>query len=1070
MNSARRVYRGYLQFVVVFASCLAAQNEARAYDITSNLKGEWLLTETSGTTANDSTSSNNGTYTNGPTLAASAAVPGSGAVAATFDGSNDYVAIPNQSAFNITGTITVAAWIKVSSFTSAWQAIVTKGDSAWRLSRNNATNTIHFDCTGLSTDQVNGAISVNDGGWHHVVGVYDGSAMKLYIDGVLDTSVASSGTIATNTFAVQIGQNAEQAGRNWNGAIYDVRVYSRALSASDVAYLCSQGQPAARWKLDESSGTSAADSTGYSHSGTVTGTASWTAAVLNNGFSFNGSTKIQATGLINSPRNASVTAWANLTTADASGAEIVSLGDHFGLRLDTGGVSEVFFYNGSTYVTAAVNQTFAGTGWHHFAGVFDDDNDNLKLYVDGVQVASTSTTNSISYSGLGSNTVIGRHGNGNTTYDFTGMIDDVRVYNYALSAMEVAQRYGLIGRWKLTETSGTTAIDSSPLAKNGTYTGGATLNQAGPYPGAGSKAAGFNGSTAYVNGQDAMNYLCPDGFSISGWVYLNSYYDWAAILEVGSSTDSCSLAISGTGQLHVIGRASDGQHIYTTNSTIPLSQWKHVVATHDGTTFKVYIDGVLVESGANAFTLTTPAGNITLGASLYASDDYLNCRLYDVRLYNRALNGWEVAQLHGLVGNWKLAETSGTSAADSSLSHCDGTYTNGVTVNSAGPYPNAGNVAASFDGTNDYVAVPNEYLYDISSAIAIGGWFKVNSFTSSDQTIISKGNSAWALSRSGTTNYLKFSATGLTTTSVTSTVNVNDGHWHHAVGVYDGSALYLYVDGALNSSASATGSISTNNYNVAIGRNEESSGREFNGSLFDVRVYNRAIANSDIVAWHGLIGRWKLTETSGTTATDSTLYANHGAYQNGASLATSSQVPSYHVQAEVLDGTDDQVVIPNESLYDVTGPISVAAWIRVNAFSPAWQAAITKGDSSWRLTRENATNTMMFDCSGLSTPKVVSTISVNDARWHHVAGVYDGSSLKFYVDGQLDQTVSTSGNVSTNSYPVYFGENAEATGRHWNGSLYDVRVYNRAISPDEVSQLYSGGFTGVTITKWVESQ
>ena len=77
-------------------------------------------------------------------------------------------------------------------------------------------------------------------------------------------------------------------------------------------------QTRSQWKLNETSGTSASDSSGNSRTGTVTGSSSWVAAVLNNGFSFDGATKIQATGLMGNPRNVSVAAWAKLTTADSS--------------------------------------------------------------------------------------------------------------------------------------------------------------------------------------------------------------------------------------------------------------------------------------------------------------------------------------------------------------------------------------------------------------------------------------------------------------------------------------------------------------------------------------------------------------------------------------------------------------------------------------------------------------------------------------------------------------------------------------------------------------------------------
>jgi hypothetical protein len=77
--------------------------------------------------------------------------------------------------------------------------------------------------------------------------------------------------------------------------------------------------------------------------------------------------------------------------------------------------------------------------------VFNDDADYCKLYIDGLEAASTSTTNSISYSGLGTKTVIGSHGNGGTTWDFSGKIDDVRIYNRALCPTEIQQIKNLGG-------------------------------------------------------------------------------------------------------------------------------------------------------------------------------------------------------------------------------------------------------------------------------------------------------------------------------------------------------------------------------------------------------------------------------------------------------------------------------------------------------------------------------------------------------------------------------------------------------------------------------------------------
>ncbi len=270
----------------------------------------------------------------------------------------------------------------------------------------------------------------------------------------------------------------------------------------------------AHWRLNETSGTSAADSSGFNRTGTVTGTAIWTSAVRNNGFSFNGTTQIQATGLLGSHANLTVAAWANLTAADTNGAGIVSLGEHFYIRLDESGWTRAYMYNGTTWLSVGVNQTFAGTGWHHFAAVFDDVNNLFKLYIDGVQAASVTNTSSISYPGLAQNTVIGRHGNGGTSHDFTGIIDEVRVYNYALSDTEVATLYGFIGHWKLNETAGTMAADSTIFARHGTVTSGATWSTRCN----GDRTFEFNGTSQYISIPDATHLRPTESLTIAAWI------------------------------------------------------------------------------------------------------------------------------------------------------------------------------------------------------------------------------------------------------------------------------------------------------------------------------------------------------------------------------------------------------------------------------------------------------------------------------------------------------------------------------------------------------------------------
>jgi hypothetical protein len=204
------------------------------------LVGFWKLNEGSASTAADSSGNNlHGTIAGDP-----AWVTGPADYALKFDG-DDYVDLGNDSSLNITAQITVAAWIKVDTFDREWQAIITKGDNSWRLQRNGTNSSIEFACTGAFVPNalvgsLFGTVSVNDGKWHHVAGTYDGSRICLYVDGKLDISSEADGSVNVNDQNLLIGANAEKPDRNFKGSIYDVRIYSYALSAEDVREIAAE--------------------------------------------------------------------------------------------------------------------------------------------------------------------------------------------------------------------------------------------------------------------------------------------------------------------------------------------------------------------------------------------------------------------------------------------------------------------------------------------------------------------------------------------------------------------------------------------------------------------------------------------------------------------------------------------------------------------------------------------------------------------------------------------------------------------------------------------------------------
>ena len=203
---------------------------------TGRLVAWWKLDDGSGDIAVDSS----GNGHNGTLLGDTSWVDGIDGGALAFDGDGDYVDISKDPNFDITQQITVSAWIKVSAFDGDWQAIVAKGDRAWRLQRNAGESTLEFACSGLvvpGTDWGNvfGTVDVNDGHWHYVAGVYDQEKLYLYIDGNLDVSAEAPGTIRVNDEPVYIGENSQTPNRFWNGLIDDVRIYSYALSAEEIS-------------------------------------------------------------------------------------------------------------------------------------------------------------------------------------------------------------------------------------------------------------------------------------------------------------------------------------------------------------------------------------------------------------------------------------------------------------------------------------------------------------------------------------------------------------------------------------------------------------------------------------------------------------------------------------------------------------------------------------------------------------------------------------------------------------------------------------------------------------------
>jgi hypothetical protein len=218
---------------------------------------------------------------------------------------------------------------------------------------------------------------------------------------------------------------------------------------------------------------------------------------------------------------------------------------------------------------------------------------------------------------------------------------------------------------------------------------------------------------------------------------------------------------------------------------------------------------------------------------------------------------------------------------------------------------------------------------------------------------------------------------------------------------------------------------------------------------------NGSIVTGDLWSFNTgrLVAWWKLDDGSGKTAADSSGFGRNGTLAGDVSWAD-----GITGGALAFDGNGDYVDMGKDPGFDITNQITVLAWIKVGAFDKDWQTIVAKGDRSWRLQRNQGENTLEFACSGLVVPgsdwgPIYGNINVNDGHWHHVTGVYDQEKIYLYIDGSLDASAAAPGTIRVNEAPVYIGENSQMPNRFWNGMIDDVRIYNYALSAEEISEI-----------------
>jgi predicted ribosomally synthesized peptide with SipW-like signal peptide len=157
--------------------------------------------------------------------------------AVSFDGVDDYVEVADSTSLN-PDIITLETWIKTST-SGRWQAIASKwyyhgNERQYWLGINNGNKAEFFVGNGSSAfDRISSASIVTDGDWHHVVGVYDGTNVNIFIDGTQENTKITSVVMGANNKSARIGASHDPS-HYFNGLIDEVKIYDRALDSAEV--------------------------------------------------------------------------------------------------------------------------------------------------------------------------------------------------------------------------------------------------------------------------------------------------------------------------------------------------------------------------------------------------------------------------------------------------------------------------------------------------------------------------------------------------------------------------------------------------------------------------------------------------------------------------------------------------------------------------------------------------------------------------------------------------------------------------------------------------------------------
>ena len=559
-------------------------------------------------------------------------------------------------------------------------------------------------------------------------------------------------------------------------------------------------------------------------------------------------------------------------------------------------------------------------------------------------------------------------------------------------------------------------------------------------------ALNMDGSNDYVS---IPNTVSGD-FTIEYWMKTtqtgssgSQWYNATGVVdaEVGGVTNDFGTCLNGSKICFGIGNPDI---TITSTSSVNTGSWVHIAATWKQSTgaMKLYVNGTLEVSGTSTGTAARTAPSVMRIGSLQTAGNYYNGSIDELRIWSRVLCQGEIqnnmnceiattgtnlaANYHFNQGTAGASNAGLTSLTDVSGNSKTGTLNNFGLTGSTSNWFGAGAITS---GTSCSAYSPTSVTVTSASQTNVNCY----SGTSGAASVSASGGSGFTYDWTpGTpTGDGTASVTGLTAGSWTCTVTNNCG----------GTGSYTFT---ITQPASALALTTASQTNVSA-----------YGASTGAASVNAATGGTSSYTYDWTPG----TPTGdGTTAITALAAGTYTCTVTDANSCTATQTFTITQTAAALnlDGTNDYVSIPNNSTLNISGAITVEAWVYPTKNSGI-QNVISKSSNT-------SNNGYIFPRTDDGWNKFVAYFHIGggwktlDAtfgsgslnQWHHLAATWDGTNIRIYKDGVLVNTsVAYSGSITTNTNVLAIG-NQTGFSEYYGGSVDEARVWNRALCQSEI--------------------